>query len=359
MLTLSGNDAFTGGISVAAGTLLVNGSTSSSSTVSIGATGILGGSGTIAGSVSSLGSVAPGSPGTPGTLSILGSLNLDPIATASAGILSIDLVGGGTSDKVAVLTMGSTVNLAGATLSLTTSGTINTGDTFTILTVPGGPTGTFTGGSTITVGSRSFSISYTGGLSHQDVVLTALAAGTGPSLVSIVRDAGNTYLNNTLDPAQHSMVESVVYSFRSAISLSASNFSISALAAAGTTIVPTLVVTPNGSSTVWTVTFTGAGVNPTTHSIGDGEYRLSLTGVSGLADSSFDFFRLLGDMDGNGLVNIADFSTLVGTFLRATNDPLYLGAADLDGDGTIGIGDISLLVSNFLHSVPQPLPPNL
>jgi dockerin type I repeat protein len=64
----------------------------------------------------------------------------------------------------------------------------------------------------------------------------------------------------------------------------------------------------------------------------------------------------MGDMNGDGLVNIADFSTMVGTFLRATNDPAYLGADDLDGDGTIGIGDISQLVGNFLHSVPTPLP---
>ena len=112
----------------------------------------------------------------------------------------------------------------------------------------------------------------------------------------------------------------------------------------------------NAAHTVWTVTFSGAGVNTATHSIGDGEYRLSLTGVSGLADSSYDFFRLMGDMDGDGQVTIADFSTIVGSFLRATNDPAYLGADDLDGDGTIGIGDISQLVGNFLHSVPGPLP---
>ena len=64
-----------------------------------------------------------------------------------------------------------------------------------------------------------------------------------------------------------------------------------------------------------------------------------------------DFFRLMGDMDGNGQVTIADFSTMVGTFLRATTDPAYLGADDLDGDGTVGIADINLLVGNFLHSV--------
>jgi hypothetical protein len=119
--------------------------------------------------------------------------------------------------------------------------------------------------------------------------------------------------------------------------------------------VPTVNVAPaDGSNTLWTVTFSGAGVNTATHSIGDGEYRLAFNGL-GLANT-YDFFRLMGDMDGDGQVTIADFSTIVGTFLRATNDPAYLGADDLDGDGQITIGDISQLIGNFLHSVPTPLP---
>ena len=104
--------------------------------------------------------------------------------------------------------------------------------------------------------------------------------------------------------------------------------------------------------------FSGAGVNTGTNSIGDGEYQVVLGGVSGLTSNTYDFFRLMGDMNGDGVVNISDFSTLVGTFLRATTDPAYLGADDLDGDGTIGIADVSALVGNFLHTVAMPLPPN-
>ena len=226
-----------------------------------------------------------------------------------------------------------------------------------ILSIPGTTpaNGTFdnlsTSGSTYIVGQVQFRINYAGG-DGNDVVLTVVSA---PGLVGTpVLNGGISYVNSSLATAQHSMVENVVYSFNSAVSLSVSNFSIIGLPGSGTTVVPGLTVTPNGDNTVWTVTFNGAGVNPTTHSIGDGEYRLALNAV-GLSNT-FDFFRLLGDMDGDGLVNIADFSTMVGTFLRATNDPAYLGADDLDGDGTIGIADINLLVGNFLHSVPQPLP---
>ena len=344
-LTLSGADTYSGGTTVAAGSLLVDGSLSSSSTVSIAANAILAGTGTVAGAISSAGIVSPGdTAGATATLST-GSLTLGP------GSLNIDLTSTAAYDSI--VSTGA-VTLTGAALNLSAVvGNINDTDQFTIVTGTS-ISGTFNGGSIVTVGSRQFSITY----NATSVVLTA-QSGSAPTIVSTVQNGGIAYVNSTLEPAQHSMVENIVYSFSSAVSLSASNFSIIGLPGSGTTIVPTLNVSGNngnGASTVWTVTFTGAGVNPVTNSIGDGEYRLSLTGVSGLADSSYDFFRLLGDMDGTGLVNIADFNTVVGTFLRATNDPAYLGAADLDGDNAVGISDINLLIGNFLHSVPQPLP---
>ncbi len=62
-------------------------------------------------------------------------------------------------------------------------------------------------------------------------------------------------------------------------------------------------VNVTGSGTSWTVTFSGVGVNNATHSIGDGEYQLVLGGVAGMASDTFDFFRLLGDMDGSGAID--------------------------------------------------------
>ena len=347
-VTLTGPSTYSGSTTVSAGTLLVNGSDASPTiNVALGAT--LGGNGTIAGSVSAAGAVTAGPTAALGSVGTLttGSLTL-------GSTLSLDLLSSTNADQI----IASSVTLTGTTLALNV-GTIVANQQYTILKITGGAmaSGNFVNlaeGQTLTVGGAQFKISYVGGTGH-DVVLTALTGSTvSPSIVSTILNQGNTYLNSTLVPAQHSMVESVVYSFSSAVSLSAGNFSIIGLPGSGTTVVPTLNVT--GSGTVWTVTFSGAGVNPTTNSIGDGEYRLSLTGVSGLADSTYDFFRLLGDMDGTGLVNIADFNTVVGTFLRATNDPAYLGAADLDGDNSVGIADINLLIGNFLHSVPQPLP---
>jgi autotransporter-associated beta strand protein len=348
-LTLAGTNNYTGPTTVSAGTLLVNGTTSPSSAVTVAAGATLGGSGTVNGQVASLGTVMPSASGTPGTLT-LGGLDLDPNALSSPGTLSIDLVGGGVSDLVAVTN--TAVNLSGATLNLTASGTFLDQQQFTILTVPsnsGNLTGFFSNGSTITVGAVTFDISYTGG-DGNDIVLTADTTNS-PTLSSIVLNQGIAYINSTIASKQHSMVENVVYSFSSAISLSTSNFALTGIG--GTTAAPNVALASSNGGTVWTVTFTGAGVNNATQSIGDGEYDLALTGVAGLAASTFDFFRLLGDMDGNGTVDSSDFNILISSFLRGTADPAYLGADDLDGNNKVDGSDFNIFVSNFLKKLPD------
>ena len=255
-LTLTGASTYTGPTSVSVGSLIVNGSLASSSTVSIGGSGILGGSGSV-GNVTNTGIVNPGSPGTPGTLTVAGNLTL------GTGALVLDL-SNAAADSVNAT--GSSVNITGATLSLNV-GTITPGESFTILTVPGtsgGLTGTFVGldgtagHNTITAGGTTFTISYTGG-DGNDITLTATGTAS-PSIVSTVLNGGIAYVNSTLAQHQHSMVENVVYSFSTPVSLSASNFALSGINGTTTPDVPNVVV--NGSGSVWTVTFSGAaGVN--------------------------------------------------------------------------------------------------
>ena len=347
-LTLTGSETYTGPTTVSAGSLILGstGSLSPSSTVSVVGTGVLGGTGTV-GSVINSGIVNPGVPGTPGTLNVAGNLTL------GTGTLVLDLPNSTTYDSVNA--SGPSTTVSGATLSLIT-GTISSGSTFTILASSTPIVGTFvnlpdtTPNSTITVGSVTFSINYHGGTSGDNIVLTAMGSSS-PSIVSTVLNGGLSYINNTAVSQQHSMVENIVYSFSQAVSLSTTNFALTGIN--GTPNGPTVALTPSSGNTVWTVTFTGTGVNTATNSIGDGEYDLALTGVPGLTNSSYDFFRLLGDMDGNGTVDSSDFNILISSFLRGTADPAYLGADDLDGNNKVDGSDFNIFVSNFLKKLPD------
>src|SRR6185312_10372121 len=90
-------------------------------------------------------------------------------------------VAGSGYDQVVAGGAGSTINLAGATLSITLGASFptTTGDKYTILHNTSGSavTGTFAGlaeGAQLTVSNKQFSITYKGGTNGQDVVLTSL-----------------------------------------------------------------------------------------------------------------------------------------------------------------------------------------
>jgi Bacterial Ig-like domain (group 3)/Dockerin type I domain len=157
---------------------------------------------------------------------------------------------------------------------------------------------------------------------------------------------------------QRSEVTSILYTFNQAVTLTTASFEI-AVTAGQTGTLPTLVVTAVAGSgnTEWLVTFTGAGVNNATESIADGVYDITLIGADVLGGAARmagnrtdTFFRLMGDLDGNGTVDSSDFNILVSSFLRSPSDPAYIAAADLDGNGTVDGSDFNIFVSNFLRS---------
>ena len=123
-VTLAAANTYTGGTTISAGTLLVNG-TNGTSVVTVNNGGKLGGKGKIGGLVTlnSGGILSPGN--------LVGTLTIATNLTANSGtILNFDL--GTTSDKVAV---GGDLNLAG-TLNVTDSGGLGNG-TYTLFTYGG------------------------------------------------------------------------------------------------------------------------------------------------------------------------------------------------------------------------------
>ncbi len=178
-LILTGTSTYTGVTTVSGGTLQVEGNISASSEVDVDSGGILGGSGTVGNVIATGGTVAPAD--APNILTT-GSFSLDSNST-----FTVQLDGdtpGGASGYDQVVASGA-VSLGGATLGATLGGSYTPapGDQLTIIENNSGSavSGVFDGlsqGAVIPLGGYDFRISYQGGVSGHDVVLTAVEATT-------------------------------------------------------------------------------------------------------------------------------------------------------------------------------------
>ena len=176
-VTLSANNSYTGTTTISAGSLLVNGSQPGSS-ISLTA-GRLGGTGTVGAVTATGGTVAPGlSPGT---------LSSGDVAFGSATTFAVELDGAVSGTGYDVLDVTGTVDLSDATLDVDLGFTPPDGTEFVIIENDGADaiTGTFDGlteGATFDAGGQTFQITYAGGTSSNDVVLSAVGApAVGPA----------------------------------------------------------------------------------------------------------------------------------------------------------------------------------
>ncbi len=178
-LTFLGDNTYTGPTTVQAGTLLVNGSQPQSAVSLVG--GTLGGTGTVGPITATGGQLAPGT--SAGVLTTVGNLALGATTTYAVEL------GSPTSDQLKV--DDGTVNLGGATLSVSLGFTPLIGTIFTIVnnTGSGAVTGTFAGlpeGSLLSVGTSTLAVSYTGGTGN-DVTLQAVNSPTPMATATATR----------------------------------------------------------------------------------------------------------------------------------------------------------------------------
>jgi autotransporter-associated beta strand protein len=173
-LVLSASNTYTGLTTVSGGTLLVNGSVAGSVSVATGAT--LGGSGTTgAVTVSSGGVLLPGSSGQPGILST-GGVTLNGGANFKVALNGPAPGNGG----YAQLVVSGTVSLNNSNLNVTVGYAAAVGASFTIIknNGPSAVSGTFNNlaeGARFVVQGMTFQITYKGGASGKDVVITRVA----------------------------------------------------------------------------------------------------------------------------------------------------------------------------------------
>ena len=56
----------------------------------------------------------------------------------------------------------------------------------------------------------------------------------------------------------------------------------------------------------------------------------------------------MGDVNGNGVIEIADVTALIDYVLVGDATGINLAVADLDGDNLVGIADVTLLIDLIL-----------
>ena len=91
----------------------------------------------------------------------------------------------------------------------------------------------------------------------------------------------------------------------------------------------------------------------------DGRYRLTVDagaavsrdGLAADGDVAFEFAFLNGDFDGNGRVDLADFTALAGNFGRTSG--AFFSRGDANYDGRVNLADFTILAGNFGASLPD------
>jgi hypothetical protein len=167
-----------------------------------------------------------------------------------------------------------------------------------------------------------------------------------PAVASVVLNDGS---------AQRSLVTSITVTFNTVVTLDPGAFQVRRQGHGLVHLdVATSVV---GGQTVAVITFTGRGI--INSSVPDGDYTLTVradkvhnaSGQPLAADYVTHFFRLFGDSNGNGVIDLQDLTAFASTLGKSAGDPGYLAYFDYNGDGTIDLGDLAQLLRRLHKQV--------
>ena len=209
--TLTGISSFTGGGTVDAGTLAVDGDVSSFSALTVNAGGVLGGSGTVGATTINGGTLAPGN--SIGTLSVAGNLAFTAAATYAVEVSPA------TADRVTVT---GTAVLGGAAVTATFANGSYVARQYTILTATGGVTGTFGTLTNVNLPAAfKTGLSYDPNNAYLDLTLDftptpnpALSAPAPSAPTAVSQPASEPVPNRNLNPNQTSAANALTAYFK-------------------------------------------------------------------------------------------------------------------------------------------------
>jgi hypothetical protein len=172
---------------------------------------------------------------------------------------------------------------------------------------------------------------------------TYTASASGLSPVTDQGVATDAHMSTgLLSGVQRSMVDSIVYTFNTAVTLGPGAVTL-AVMASQTGTVPTLSWSSADGGFTWVVMFSGSSVIG--NSIADGVYDITLhatavtsnaAGATLASDQTDTFYRLFGDIDGNQQVNsLVDHTRFKAALGAAAGQAAYVAAFDYNANGQI------------------------
>ncbi|MEM6692567.1 MAG: dockerin type I domain-containing protein, partial [Planctomycetota bacterium] len=181
-------------------------------------------------------------------------------------------------------------------------------------------------------------------------LLTRLPAA--PKVESVQYDAGSN---------QRSLIRSITIDFDAQVIVDAGSFVLTTQSGSQVALNDPVLTLVDGKTRA-VLTFSGDHVDGT-GSLADGSYRLSVLSTrvrdsfgnaldgddDGVAGGNLvdDFFKLYGDVDGNGVVDRRDFAFMRQAFGRSSDDELFNAAFDWDNDGVVDRRDFAFFRSNY------------
>lgn len=202
--------------------------------------------------------------------------------------------------------------------------------------VTGASSGTFTAEITLTMGTG------------------ASASATSPEVVVSRRPLATVESVTIGDDESRSQVSKVTVNFDAEVTPSSDAFTVQRND--GQAIATSFVTTTIGGKTVATLTFQGEGVSAN-GALDDGRYTLTIDGskitdtfgdavdgnLDGFSGGSHvdEFFRLFGDADGDGDVDMTDFAMFRQARGSVLGDSNYRNAFDFEDDGDVDMTDFA------------------
>jgi uncharacterized repeat protein (TIGR03803 family) len=183
-----------------------------------------------------------------------------------------------------------------------------------------------------------FGTTYQSGPANEGTVFELPGAATvAPAITSFAVNGG---------AIQRSMVTQAALVFNQPVTLATGAISIVQRASGGGTPTPITFTLTSTDNTTWNLTFPGY----TGGSLPDGIFDLTVTAADVTSISAptlsmtggnqtFSFDRLFGDIDGNGIVNNADYFQFKKSFGQLAGGSTYNAAFDYDANGVINNAD--------------------